>query len=111
MLTGTPVNFDDCIDFSLKERPCEVSFDLVSSRGNVSEYIVQYLSANFKWKFSKCVVYCKKHLGLFLIWENKQKRGESIEDANKRLKHILRIIENEKTVVKGAEKKFDYTII
>ena len=110
-LGGNPHNLDDCLDFSLKENPIEVSLYLTTKEEATEEWIIRRLMGVYNWKFPNITVEYEEIYGGCFFHETVERQKFSIDNANCRLEYVLKEIKVLSIDVLGKEKRFDYSVV
>jgi len=87
-VTGkNPSNFDDCVDYYLKNKvSVKLEIHLSIKAGAFEETLVDYLTTNYIWTFSDgTVVNDEKQYGGILFSEDGNRKAKSLENAHLRL--------------------------
>ncbi|MDP2907154.1 MAG: hypothetical protein Q8O03_04395 [Nanoarchaeota archaeon] len=106
-----PHNLDDCLDFSVKKQPLEVSVELSVDEYVSEMYILKHLIGAYTWKFSDHNVKIEKIYNAFFYDKSEKNQMLSIDQANKRLEEDIQRMKRLNINLKDEGKKFDYSII
>ena len=111
VLGGDPHNLDDCLDISHREKPEEVSVELITNEIVAEMYILKQLIGRYNWKFTNRNVQYEEVYGGCFAHETDQRQRLSIGNANSRLEDSIRKIENMGIEVIGSDKSFEHSLI
>jgi hypothetical protein len=111
VLRGLPHNLDDCIDFSQKSFPEYVSVELATNEKANERYVLKQLIGKYTWTFPNITVEYEELYGGCFQHESEKRQKVSIDRANRRLESHLKLIGEQGIVVKGADERFEYSII
>jgi len=111
VLGGDPHNLDDCLDLLHREKPEEVSVELITNEMIAEMYILKQLIGRYSWKFTNRNVQYEEVYGGCFAHETEQRQGLSIDNANSRFNNSIRKIENMGIEVIGSDKSFKYSLI
>lgn len=111
VLRGNPKNLDDCLDLSLREKPVEVSLDLLTNETITEMYTLKQFIGRFIWGFPNRNVQYDEIFGGCFARETEKRQRKSIDNANRRLKNYLNRIKILGIDIIGQENKFDYSLI
>lgn len=110
-LFGTMRNIDDCLDFLKKEKPLEVSLDLITDEYVSEMYIVKHFLGKYEWKFPNMTIKFEKVYDGCFHHETEKKQKLNVDNSNNRLEKDIKRIEKLNLKIKGKEKRFDYSMI
>lgn len=111
VLGGDPHNLDDCLDLLHREKPEEVSVELITNEIIAEGYILKQLIGKYSWKFTNRNVQYEEVYGGCFAHETDQRQRLSIDNANSRFNNSIRKIENMGIEVIGSDKSFEYSLI
>ncbi|MBD3304011.1 hypothetical protein GF343_02615 [Candidatus Woesearchaeota archaeon] len=107
---ATPHNIDDCLDFSRKSTPKNVSVELYAEEFR-KELVFRHLSARYTWTFeNKQAEYSILYEMIFAA-DTPETRKVVVDQANQVLEEDLERIEAAKIPVKGNKKRFGYGLV
>lgn len=73
VLKGDPHNLDDCLDLSHREKPEEVSLELITNEMITEMHILKQLIGRYSWKFTNRNVQCEEVYGGCFAHETEQR--------------------------------------
>jgi len=111
IVTGRPKNRADCLDYAFKRNLMYISYEL-HVRGVANEdYAYKELYATFVWRFDSTTIAYDEVYGAWYYHEDDERKGISIENANRRLKHAVDVINSRIGTDLQYDKQFEHSLI
>ncbi len=113
ILFGTPSNLDDCLDYSLKEKPEGVSLELEYYKKLRGPALHEYFLGEYSWTFpSRSVSYSETYGTLQISWYHVLAVpcdiDEQLDSINSKLAAVLKKIEETGVIVEGSDARFHF---
>ena len=108
---GHPHNMDDCLDLAKRSRPRNVTLTLLIREATSDLHVHDHLIGKYSWDFPQHTVCYEKIYGGHFEEDSMERKGRSVEYANRRLQKSLDLLRANGIEILGYQQRFDDTLL